>query len=157
VTVGWTPFVPKDQEPQDPSCRIILCYTSGERHEYLSPHGQPSQVVLAHDHDREFWPTGEVRLDGAVFYKEGTRCEKCGLVYGVGESPACKDGHTRVASYHPFTHYFDFALGEEVTSLAQRRRLMRQNHLDYRDKMSAGDLSARRDRVHEEGKERGRD
>jgi hypothetical protein len=62
-----------------------------------------------------------------------------------------------VGSYHPFTPYFDFALGEEVTTLAHRHRLMRQNHLDYRDKMRPGDLSARLDRVHEERKERARD
>jgi len=84
------------------------------------------------------------------------RCAACGKTYAAPQSPYCKDGHEAAGTYHPFTHYFDFALGEEVTSLAERKRYMRNLHLDYRDKMSAGDVSARRDRVHEQRKEQSR-
>lgn len=55
-----------------------------------------------------------------------------------------------------FTPYFDIGLGEYIESLPQRRKLMRDAHMDYRDKMSPGDLSARRDRVEAERQERAR-
>ena len=83
-------------------------------------------------------------------------CVRCGVAYGVGQSPYCQDAHDFVAGYHPFTPYFDFALGREITSHAERWKAMKELHVDYRDKMSAGDLSARQDRVHAEQKERTR-
>jgi len=78
-------------------------------------------------------------------------CPRCGAVITVGMWPVCdlargKDHGVSVQT-DPFVQHFDFALGAEVTSLGDRRRLMKDLHLDYRDKMSAGDLSARRDRV----------
>lgn len=83
-------------------------------------------------------------------------CDTCGQTYGIGQSPYCKDGHGFVQTHHPFIPYFDFALGEQVDSLARRKRLMRDKHLDYRDKPRPGDLSARRDRIEETKKERAR-
>jgi hypothetical protein len=68
-------------------------------------------------------------------------CEVCGGAVEQEFNPA--------SAYHPFAPYFDIALGCEVTSLAHRWRLMKEHHLDYRDKMSPGDLSARLDRIHE--------
>jgi hypothetical protein len=79
-------------------------------------------------------------------------CDKCGAVFGIGASPFCRDNHTPVPAYFPFTHYFDIGLGCEVTSWAQRRRVMKGLHMDFRDKMKPGDLSARLDRIHEQKK-----
>lgn len=52
-------------------------------------------------------------------------------------------------SYVPFTPYFDYGLGREITSFADRWRAMRQTGMQYRDLPSKGDLSARRDRIEE--------
>lgn len=56
--------------------------------------------------------------------------------------------------YHPFTHYFDMGLGAEVTSLAQRRRLMKAAGFDFRDHPPKGELSARIDKAHEQSRRR---
>ena len=56
----------------------------------------------------------------------------------------------------PFPAYFDYGLGVEVTSLGQRHALMREYHLDYRDKKTPGDQSARQDRIREQERERAR-
>jgi hypothetical protein len=87
---------------------------------------------------------------------ETIRCEKCGIRFGIGQSPVCKDGHDYVGRYEPFTAYFDIGLGVEVTSHAQRWRLMREAKVDYRDKLSKGELSARRDRVEQQRREQAR-
>lgn len=84
-------------------------------------------------------------------------CETCGA--GVVQ----EFKHSVQAT--PFIPYFDWALGEQVTSLADRWRLMRpqtdgdeisRGKLEYRDKMSKGDLSARQDRLHQQAQERAR-
>lgn len=93
------------------------------------------------------------------------RCGKCGATYTAPQSPYCRDGHGGALSYHPFIPYFDIALGVQVDSLAQRWRLMKpemdgdevsRGRLDYREKMSKGDLSARQDRIHQQLQERAR-
>lgn len=83
-------------------------------------------------------------------------CDACGADYGIGQSPYCKDGHAPVTrSYAPnFAPYFDIGLGAHVEAPDQRRRLMKQHHLDYRDHPSNGDLSARRDRIEQQKRER---
>lgn len=58
--------------------------------------------------------------------------------------------------YTPFHEYFDFALGEHVTGRMQRQRLMHEKGLDFRDKMSKGDISARIDKVNEAKRGEGR-
>jgi len=85
-------------------------------------------------------------------------CAVCGLPLAVGEQGciATIRPHEPVLTYRPFTPYFDFALGQQIDSHAQRWRVMRQKKLDYRDKMDKGTLSARRDRIEEERKERAR-
>ncbi len=85
-------------------------------------------------------------------------CQVCGLPLRVGEQGCIYTirPHEPVGRYDPFIPYFDFALGEYVESHAHRWRLMKEHHVDYRDKMSPGDLSARKDRVHELRKERAR-
>lgn len=70
-------------------------------------------------------------------------CPTCGSERFLGDR----------ASYHPFIPYFDIGLGEEVTSHAQRWRLMHAAHMDYRDKVTPGELSARRDRLEERKRE----
>ena len=84
-------------------------------------------------------------------------CGVCGKPIAVGEWPCI----SRIVEHAPsvqtsaFAAYFDHGLGIEVTGLGDRKKAMRENHLDYRDKMSAGDQSARLDRVHEERRRRG--
>ena len=63
------------------------------------------------------------------------RCEKCGKEYAIGEWPFCPHGVGH--GTQTFVPYFDEHVsekGEWVTSLAQRWRLMRENHMDYRGK-----------------------
>ena len=76
------------------------------------------------------------------------------MPYRAPMSPLCRDQHEMVGSYHPFTPYFDVGLGKEITSLAERKTEMRRQHMDYRDKMSPGALSARQDRQHADRKMR---
>ncbi len=95
-------------------------------------------------------------------------CQVCGKPLTIGQQGCIVRvvEHEPVGVYHPFIPYFDFALGREVTSLAERWRFMRgeidresgerRGQLDYRDKMSPGDLSARRDRLEQERKEQAR-
>ena len=105
-------------------------------------------------------------IHGGAIFGNSDCCERCGAALTVGCSSACRDLHAPVGNYHPFIPYFDFALGQEVTSLAQRWGFMkgeidretgeRRGQLEYRDKMSAGELSARRDRVEAQRRERAR-
>jgi hypothetical protein len=83
-------------------------------------------------------------------------------IFAVPTCPSCGAERrlTDRADYHPFTPYFDFALGVQVDSLADRWRHMRGTidrdsgqrvgQMDYRDKMSKGDLSARQDRIEQQ-------
>lgn len=94
------------------------------------------------------------------------RCRSCGTIAEVmrplSEYPrtprcgACGEATEQIhlpQRYVPFTPYFDYGLGEEVTSLGHRWQLMKQHHLDYRDHPSKGDLSARRDRCEAQRRE----
>jgi hypothetical protein len=83
-------------------------------------------------------------------------CVKCGTSYTAPMSPYCKDGHAAPLTYHPFIPYFDFALGVQVNSLAERKRHMRNAHVDYRDKPSKSQLSERAERKMHERQERDR-
>lgn len=85
-------------------------------------------------------------------------CRVCGLPLAVGEQGCIVTirPHEPVLQYHPFIPYFDFALGVQVNSHAERWKHMRNAHVDYRDKPSAGELSARKDRVMARRKEEGR-
>jgi putative FmdB family regulatory protein len=75
-------------------------------------------------------------------------CEECG--------GAVEQEFKHSVQSTPFIPYFDFALGVQVSSLAERWRHMRNLHVDYRDKMSAGELSARRDRIEARKREEAR-
>lgn len=86
-----------------------------------------------------------LEVDGATM----VRCGACGVVYGIGDSPVCKDAHGRVAAGYGdgFEAYFDHGLGEHVTGWGDVRKAMRENHLEFRDHPSPGDTSARRDKI----------
>jgi hypothetical protein len=71
-------------------------------------------------------------------------------------SPFCRDRHEPPTTYHPFIPYFDFALGKQIDSLAQRHREMRSAHVDYRDKPSKATLGERAERRQHEKQERDR-
>jgi hypothetical protein len=61
------------------------------------------------------------------------RCDDCGQRYTVGDWPYCP--HGKPYGMMTFVPYFDEHICEEgawVTSLAQRRRLMKENNFDYR-------------------------
>lgn len=75
------------------------------------------------------------------------RCEACGVEYGIGDSPFCRDGHGRVLPSKGFEPRFDYGLGQDVTGWGDIRQAMRRNQLDYRDHPSPGDRSARLDRI----------
>ena len=76
-------------------------------------------------------------------------CQVCGLPIRVGEYPCILTPrpHGKSVQTTPFSTYFDYGLGKEITSLGDRWQAMKEGHLDYRDKMSKGALSARRDRI----------
>jgi hypothetical protein len=85
-------------------------------------------------------------------------CKVCGLPLEVGQQGCIKTirPHEPVLTYHPFIPYFDIGLGVQVNSFAERWTAMRRAGLQYRDLPSAGDLSARRDRIEERRKEEAR-
>jgi hypothetical protein len=75
-----------------------------------------------------------------------TICETCGKELHLSEHPFCPHGFKTVTEYRPFRPYFDFALGAQITSLAQWNRTMREKHADLTDSMSPGRISARKDK-----------
>lgn len=75
------------------------------------------------------------------------RCPDCGHEFGVGEWPFCP--HGAVIPRGGFEPRFDIGLGEHVTGWGDVKQHMRRKHLDYREPPSAGDISARRDRIEE--------
>jgi len=93
-------------------------------------------------------------------------CTVCGLPIAVGQWPCVSRivEHGTSVQTDPFSTYFDIGLGEEVTSLGDRWQAMKEQRdaqtgdvtrerLEYRDKMSKGDQSARLDRVREQEKQ----
>lgn len=115
--------------------------------------------------------------DSLNFCACGSPCAVCGLPLRVGEQPCVVRPipHAPVGGYHPFIPYFDVGLGREVTSLADRWNGMRHpetdrpvvdrhgniaeadqpKRLEYRDKVSPGELSARKDRMMERRRQQG--
>lgn len=75
-------------------------------------------------------------------------CEECGGPLTLIPKPQPK--------YVPFHSYFDIGLGVEVTGRDHRRRVMRDNALDYRDIPRPGDRTARQDKIHERKREEAR-
>ncbi len=85
-------------------------------------------------------------------------CPRCGTLYRIGEWPLCgpRQDHGKSVQLQPFAEYFDIGLGRTIRSLGDRWAAMRAERLDYREKMSPGQLSARRDRIEERKKAEGR-
>lgn len=118
------------------------------------------------DETVRFWGTALVVDQNTPTNTGRTICESCGVVWGVGQSYLCKEGHGFVNGYHPFIPYFDFALGAQVGSLAQRWSMMKRQEdgeglvvrerLEYRDKMSPGEITARKDRLRDRAREEAR-
>ena len=95
-----------------------------------------------------------------------TICEMCGLEYGIGAWPLCPHGIPR-GHLHDFRAYTDFNISDkpvEITSLAQKQRLLRPHwkddyvvHVQPRDKPDSyyRELNDRRaERAEQERKER---
>lgn len=67
-------------------------------------------------------------------------CEKCGRKLIVGDWPFCPHPNVHVEGMGmlgKFSPYFDEHVSKEgawVTSLADRRRLMKENRMDYKGK-----------------------
>jgi hypothetical protein len=60
-------------------------------------------------------------------------CEGCGAVYGIGDSPYCKDGHAPWwQRKNEFKEYFDWGIGKTIHDHGERTREMKRNKLDYR-------------------------
>jgi len=88
-------------------------------------------------------------------------CDRCGKELELGEWPFCggKNNHGFAHPQNNFIPYYDVGLGEHITSLAHRWRVMKQQGVkerDVRDLMTPGDLSARKDRIAELKRERTR-
>lgn len=92
----------------------------------------PTYDLRCHGCGREWerWSTIAARYDP---------CEDCG--------GAVEQLFKHSVQATPFVPYFDLGLGVQVDSLAQRWKHMRNLKMDYRDKPSKGDLSARTDRA----------
>lgn len=85
-------------------------------------------------------------------------CPKCGVYERIStmdgrRQPCIRCGSTvevlitSSTKSKGFEPYFDTGLGAEVTGIGDRHVHMRQNHLDYRDHPSKGEISARADKA----------
>jgi hypothetical protein len=76
------------------------------------------------------------------------RCDSCGKEYEIGDWIFCPHGAVR--EKRPFKGWIDEHISSdgpvEITSLAQWNRLMKENNSDLKDKLSQGEMSARRDK-----------
>lgn len=127
-------------------------FLSNRQHEAMERLARELQDRLTYEPNMFKALTREPERRQPVQELDGDRvvCE-CGITYGIGDSPWCKDKHAPVQPRGGFEPRFDIALGEYVTGWGDVKQHMRRKHLDYREHPSAGDLSARRDRI-EEGK-----
>jgi putative FmdB family regulatory protein len=71
--------------------------------------------------------------------RKNQKCPKCSTILLQVYRPTPR--------YKPFNPYFDIGLGVEINSLAHRKRVMKQQAMDYRDHPSKGDTSARLDKI----------
>ena len=79
------------------------------------------------------------------------RCDQCGQEYRIGEWPYCPHGRP-MGMLSDFRGYYDeysFPEPVQITSLGQKRQLMRMNGLIEREPPRKGDISARIDRCEE--------
>lgn len=74
-----------------------------------------------------------------------TTCDVCGQPYEIGDWPWCP--HGKYLQHSGFEPHFDTGLGKWVNGWGDVKKAMRENHLDYRDHMSAERQEARRERI----------
>lgn len=93
-------------------------------------------------------PRYDVECPGCGVYERistvgarGLPCETCGNNVTVLITSS-----TRSKGFEPM---FDNGLGENITGIGDRKKIMRENKLDYRDHPSPGEASARRDKMRE--------
>jgi len=79
-------------------------------------------------------------------------CTVCGEPLAIGDFPCIRTPrpHAKALPSKGYEPRFDIGLGEYVTGWGDIRQHMRRNRLDFRDKMSRGQLSARRDRIEQQ-------
>jgi hypothetical protein len=78
-------------------------------------------------------------------------CRECGKEYGIGEYPFCPHGLPQGLgpAFRAYLDEINFDRPIEITSLGQKRQLMKAYGLEERDAPKAGDISARVDRCME--------
>lgn len=94
-------------------------------------------------------PDVDVEFERAATISErhNQKCYKC-------DQPLEKLDRPAQTSQKPFHNYFDEGLGEFITGKHQRRRVMRDLKMDFRDHMSIGDRTARKDKSSDMRRER---
>lgn len=70
------------------------------------------------------------------------KCEKCGHPVVIGAWPWCPHEPAKNFGEDPLEPYYDWNLSEdpqgvEITTRAQRRKIMEENHFEYRPKLKA--------------------
>lgn len=68
-----------------------------------------------------------------------SKCEKCGHTMSIGDWPYCPHEHVERFGEEPLEPYWDENLisepgGIEITTRAQRRKIMDENNMEYRKK-----------------------
>lgn len=81
----------------------------------------------------------QVEKAAPIADRHGQTCDSCGSPLEMIFVPQPR--------YVPFHPYFDEGLGVHITGRDHRRRVMRDLSCDFRDHMSPGDRSVRRDRA----------
>lgn len=77
--------------------------------------------------------------------RQAQTCQTCGERLIVVLKPRKMKG---------FEPHFDIGIGRDVTGWGDVKKAMRENTLDFRDHPSAGDLSARKDRIEQQKRAR---
>ena len=61
-----------------------------------------------------------------------TKCDECGKELRIGDWPFCPHGRIEGTLFRERAPYYDYGLDARITSLAQKRRLMKEANADYR-------------------------
>jgi hypothetical protein len=63
---------------------------------------------------------------------EATICDECGKELKIGDFPFCPHGRMEAPLFRERPPYYDHGLDAWITSLGQKRRLMKEANADYR-------------------------
>lgn len=85
-----------------------------------------------------------------------TTCEKCQRIVYIGDWPYCPH-EPAGRTHHEFEAYYDEGLGAYIETRDVRKRLLKEANAEGKNRLSAGDLSARRDRVEADRAEKRRE